>query len=85
MVQLSEIEIVNKLKLEDFKKIFETCMYISKTANEIENLTGLSSRDVAEDLEILEKLKAIQLTDGKWTATSLGKRTWIKYFAEPPG
>ena len=84
VLKLSETEIYDRLRLDASRKIFETCMYIPKSAKEIEELTGLSSRDVAEDLKILERLEAIQLLGGKWIGTSFGKKTWLKYFGEPP-
>ena len=82
---MSETEIVNKLGLDAFKKIFELCVYVGKSETELESLTGLNSRDIAEDLKILEGLQAIQLSGGKWVATPLGKRVWVRYFAEAPG
>ena len=77
---MSERDIFGWLKFGDYRKIFETIMETPKSAKAIATLKRTSLSEVAEKLERLESIRAVNFSEGRWKATDLGIKVWKKYF-----
>lgn len=77
---MSESDILSWLKLDDYLKIFKTCMETPKSAKEIVALTGMQPSEVADKLETLLRHKICEFSEGKWKATGVAIEVFQKYF-----
>lgn len=78
-MEISESDILNWIKFEDYRKVVEACEATPKSGAEIARLIGDPKR-AAEILDILERYGALKYTEDGWKATEIAIMTLKKYF-----
>lgn len=79
MERSMDLDIVDFLKMENYRRVFEACEE-AKSSSDIAESTGIDGGDCAGILRKLENNGAVEYTKKGWRQTDHGNRLYRKYF-----